>query len=89
MINYRYSKQAEKFFKTHQNIKEKFKRNIESVYLLNNKNVDIKLLKGSKDILRMRINDYRIIYRVEENGTIIIDVVLAGNRGEIYKKYSK
>lgn len=49
---------------------------------------DIKQLKGKKNkgLLRLRIGDYRIIYSVD-NGKLIIYVIDAGNRGDIYKKY--
>ena len=47
---------------------------------------DIKKLKGHSDLLRLRVGDYRIIYTVD-NGELIVVVIDAGNRGEIYKKY--
>ena len=49
---------------------------------------DIKKLKGEKNkgLLRLRVGDYRIIYSVD-NGKLIVYVIDAGNRGEIYKKY--
>lgn len=47
---------------------------------------DIKKLKGHEGLLRLRVGDYRIIYRVD-NGRFIVLVVDAGNRGEIYKRY--
>ena len=47
---------------------------------------DIKKLKGYNDLLRLRVGDYRIIYTVD-NGELIIYVIDAGNRGEIYNKY--
>ena len=47
---------------------------------------DIKKLKGYKDLLRLRVGDYRVIYSVD-NGKLIVYVVDAGNRGEIYKRY--
>lgn len=49
---------------------------------------DIKKLKGEKNkgLLRLRVGDYRIIYSVD-NGKLIIYVIDAGNRGEIYNKY--
>ena len=48
-------------------------------------NIDIKILKGYTNLLRMRINSYRIIYHVYKNEIIIIDVIDAGSRGQIYK----
>lgn len=47
---------------------------------------DIKKLKGYSDLLRLRIGDYRIIYKID-NGKYIILVIDVGNRGDIYKKY--
>lgn len=47
---------------------------------------DIKKLKGHSDLLRLRVGDYRIIYTVD-NGELIVFVIDAGNRGQIYNKY--
>lgn len=45
---------------------------------------DIKKLKGHDDLLRLRVGDYRVIYTVD-HGELIVIVIDAGNRGEIYK----
>ena len=49
---------------------------------------DIKQLNGKKNkgLFRLRVGDYRIIYSVD-NGKLIIYVIDAGNRGEIYNRY--
>ena len=49
---------------------------------------DIKQLKGkrTKGMYRLRVGDYRVIYTID-NGKLIICVVDAGNRGQIYNKY--
>ena len=49
---------------------------------------DIKQLKGNKNkgLLRLRIGDYRIIYSID-HGKLIVYVIDAGNRGEIYNRY--
>lgn len=47
---------------------------------------DVKKLKGHEDLMRLRVGDYRIIYRVDD-GRLVVLVVDAGNRGEIYKRY--
>jgi len=49
---------------------------------------DIKRLKGrkSKGMYRLRVGDYRIIYTVD-NGKLVICVIDAGNRGQIYNRY--
>jgi len=47
---------------------------------------DIKKLKGHEELLRLRVGEYRIIYSVD-NGKLIVYIVDAGNRGDIYKRY--
>ena len=47
---------------------------------------DIKRLKGHSDLFRLRVGDYRIIYTVD-NGDLIVCIIDAGNRGEIYRRY--
>lgn len=47
---------------------------------------DIKKLKGHSDLFRLRVGSYRIIYSVD-NGELLIYIIDAGNRGEIYKDY--
>ena len=49
---------------------------------------DIKQLRGkrSKGLFRLRVGDYRIIYAVD-NGKLVIFVIDAGNRGQIYNQY--
>ena len=49
---------------------------------------DIKQLKGNKNkgLLRLRIGDYRIIYSID-HGKLIVYVIDAGTRGEIYNRY--
>ncbi|MBE5937719.1 MAG: type II toxin-antitoxin system RelE/ParE family toxin [Lachnospiraceae bacterium] len=38
------------------------------------------------DLYRLRVGDYRIIYTID-NGKLVICVIDAGNRGQIYNKY--
>ena len=47
---------------------------------------DIKKLKGHDNLLRLRVGQYRIIYTVD-NGELIVYVIDAGNRGQIYNRY--
>lgn len=47
---------------------------------------DIKKLKGHADLMRLRVGDYRIIYTVD-NGELVVYVIDAGNRGEVYNRY--
>ena len=45
-----------------------------------------KQLKGHTGLLRLRVGSYRIIYTVD-NGRLIVRIIDAGNRGQIYNRY--
>lgn len=45
---------------------------------------DIKPMSGHKDIYRLRVGSYRVIYTVE-NDLLIVRVMTVGNRGDVYK----
>lgn len=47
---------------------------------------DIKQLKGYDGLFRLRVGSYRVIYTVD-NGKLVVCVIDAGNRGEIYNRY--
>ena len=47
---------------------------------------NIKSLKGYKGLFRLRVGNYRIIYSVD-HGKLVVYVLDAGNRGDIYKRY--
>lgn len=47
---------------------------------------DIKKLKGHEGLFRLRVGGYRIVYTVD-NGELIVYIIDAGSRGQIYKKY--
>lgn len=47
---------------------------------------DRKRLQGQEDVYRLRVGPYRIIYTVD-SGQLVIYIIGAGNRGDIYKKY--
>lgn len=61
------------------------KRIIAAIELLPN-GEDIKRLRVHDDLMRLRVGAYRIIYTVN-HGELIVCVIDAGNRGEIYNKY--
>lgn len=50
------------------------------------KGTDIKPIQGHAEYLRLRVGEYRIIY-TQNDMKLIICIVDAGNRGDIYKRY--
>lgn len=71
-------KSALKFIKKQD--KNQQKRLLEAIYHL--PNGDVKKMKGSENC-RLRVGDYRILYHVD-NEILVITVIAAGNRGQIY-----
>ena len=47
---------------------------------------DRKRLQGHDALYRLRIGPYRLLYTVDE-GKLVVYVIDAGSRGDIYKKY--
>ncbi|MCM1246425.1 MAG: type II toxin-antitoxin system RelE/ParE family toxin [Roseburia sp.] len=47
---------------------------------------DVKLMQSHENLWRLRVGEYRILYTVD-NSKLIVCVIDAGNRGEIYKRY--
>lgn len=60
-------------------------RILKAIYQLPNAG-DIKALQAHEGYYRLRVGDYRIIYTVD-NGELIVYVIDAGNRGQIYNDY--
>ena len=85
----KFSKQAEKFIKKYKSVGlrfyqafEELAKDCESIH-----SYDVKKFhsKNYDDIFRMRIGDYRAIFRVINN-ELLIFVFEIGSRGDIYKK---
>lgn len=84
MMTYKISlaKKAQKFIL--KQLGEKQKLIYKAIYKL--PSGDTRPLEGHKGLYRLRVGDYRIIYTID-NGNLIICVVDAGNRGDLYKRY--
>lgn len=76
------SKKAKKFIdKLPRNERERLVSNIERLP----NGDDVKKLKGHKDLLRLRVGDYRVIYSVN-HGILTVFVIDVDNRGDVYKR---
>ena len=75
-------KRAEKFIRKQPKLVQE--RLLRAIYQL--PQGDCKPLKGHEGVFRLRVGDYRILYTVD-NGQMIIFVIDAGNRGDIYLRY--
>ena len=75
-------RKAEKFIRTLP--RQDKERVLSAIYRLP-EGEDIKKLQGHEGLMRLRVGDYRIIYRMD-NGRLIVLVIDAGSRGDIYKR---
>ena len=83
MYNIIIKKKAKKFI---DKLPENDKRRIVSAIEALPDSGDIKKLQGKSGYYRLRVGNYRIIYTVD-HGKLIVYVVDAGNRGQIYNRY--
>jgi len=49
-----------------------------------NEHLDIKPMQGYADLYRLRVGKYRFLYQIRQN-ELIIFVLKAGSRGDVYK----
>ena len=83
----RYSTSARNFIKkASPSLKRQIKETIEKIKVIPNTG-DIKPMQGYSDgRKRIRFGKYRIIFRYDDSGTLLIlDIIDIGSRGDIYK----
>ena len=85
-----YTKAAEKFFKAHEDVRDQYEVAIkERLVGEHPEKVDVKRIKGKRnDYYRIRLGDYRVVYALINGKIIVVDTILAGARGDVYKKMS-
>ena len=85
-----YTNAAEKFFKKHEDVREAYKAAIKELLVGDHpEKVDVKKISGKKnDYYRIRLGNYRVVYAVINGKIVVITTVLAGPRGDVYKKMS-
>ena len=83
-----YIKAADKFFKKHENIRREYENAIKELLTGDHPDeIDVKKIKGKRnDYYRIRLGDWRVIYTLINGKIIVITILAAGSRGDIYKK---
>ena len=84
----RYTKVAEKFFKAHEDVRDQYEAAIRELLIGDHpEKVDIKKIKGKRnDYYRIRLGDYRVVYALINGTIVVVNTILAGARGDVYKK---
>ena len=85
-----YTKAADKFLKAHEDVREQYEDSIKELLVGDHpEKVDVKRIRGKRnDYYRIRLGGYRIVYTIINGKIIVINTLLAGVRGDVYKKMS-
>ncbi len=83
-----YTKAADKFFKDHEDIREQYEGAIKELLIGEHpESIDVKRIKGKKnDYYRIKLGGYRVVYTLINNTIVVVTTILAGPRGDVYKK---
>ena len=85
-----YTKAAEKFFRTHEGVREDYEAAIKELLVGEHpEKVDVKRIRGKRnDYYRIKLGGYRVVYAIINGKIVVISTILAGPRGDVYKKMS-
>ena len=83
-----YTKAADKFFKTHEDVREQYEAAIKTLIVGEHpETVDVKKIQGRRSsYYRIRLGGWRVVYAIINGKIVVITTLLAGARGDIYKK---
>ena len=83
-----YTNAAENFFRKHEDVREEYKVAIKELLTGDHpEKVDVKRISGKKnDYYRIRLGNARVVYAVINRRIVVINIVLADSRGDVYKK---
>ena len=85
-----YTKAADKFLKTHEDVRTQYEDAIRELMVGGHPEmVDVKRIRGKhNDYFRIRLGGVRVVYTVINGKIVVITTLLAGPRGDVYKKMS-
>ena len=85
-----YTKAADKFLETHEDVRTQYEDAVKELLVGNHpEKVDVKRVKGKRnDYYRIKLGGYRVVYAIINEKIIVISTLLAGARGDVYKKMS-
>lgn len=85
-----YTKAADIFLKTHEDVRTQYEDAIKELLIGDHPDkIDVKRIKGKRnDYYRIKLGGYRVVYAIINGKIIVISTLLAGSRGDVYKKMS-
>ena len=77
-----YTKAADKFLKTHEDVREQYEDAIKQLLVGEHpEKVDVKRIRGKRnDYYRIKLGGYRVVYAIINGKVIVISTLLAGNQ---------
>ena len=83
-----YTKAAEKFFKFHEDVRAQYEGAIRALLVGEHpERVNVRRIRGKRsEYYRIRLGDYRVVYAIINGRIVVIATLLAGPRGDVYKK---
>lgn len=75
-----YTRAADKFLKTHEDIRTQYENAIKELLVGNHpERVDVKRIKGKRnDYYRIRLGGFRVVYAIINGKIVVISTLLAG-----------
>lgn len=85
-----YTRAADKFLRTHEEVRTQYEDAIRELLVGDHpEKVDVRRIRGKRnDYYRIRIGEYRVVYAIINGKIVVINTMLAGVRGDVYKKMS-
>ena len=85
-----YTKAADKFLKEHEDVRLDYEDAIRELLTGNHpERIDVKRIKGKRNnYFRISLGQYRVVYTIINGKIVVIRTLLAGPRGDVYKKMS-
>ena len=83
-----YTRAADRFLKDHEDVRSRYEEAIRELMTSDHpERVDVKRIKGKhSDYYRIRLGAYRVVYALINGKIIVVTTLLAGPRGDVYKK---
>ncbi len=83
-----YTRVADKFFTSHEDVREEYENALKELITGEHpESVDVKSIKGKRgEYYRIRLGNYRVVYAIIDGVIVVITTLLAGPRGDVYKK---
>ena len=83
-----YTKAADKYLKTHEDVRSQYEDAIKELLVGDHpEKVDVKRIRGKhNNYYRIKLGGHRVVYAIINGKIVVISTLLAGARGDVYKK---